>query len=80
MEYLRNALLPRRLTEMYADTKRTYEQIVQNNIINPQISSLHLKLKIQKTVWLPGGWSGPTRMLIRTMTLMGLWIVQELAI
>ena len=48
MEYLRNALLPRRLTEMYADTKRTYEQIVQNNIINPQISSLHLKLKIQK--------------------------------
>ena len=48
MEYLRNALLPRRLTEMYADTKRTYEQIVQNNIINPQISSLHLKLRIQK--------------------------------
>ena len=48
MEYLRSALLPRRLTEMYADTKRTYEQIVQTNITNPQLSSLHLKLKVQK--------------------------------
>ena len=33
---------------MYADTKRTYEQIVQTNITNPQLSSLHLKLKVQK--------------------------------
>ena len=48
MEYLRSALLPRRLTEMYADTKRTYEQIVQTDITNPQLSSLHLKLKVQK--------------------------------
>lgn len=50
MEAIRNALLPRRLTQMYADTKRSYEQIVQTNcnFINPQLSSLFLKLKIQK--------------------------------
>ncbi len=33
---------------MYVDTKRSYEQIVQTNITNPQLSSLHLKLRIQK--------------------------------
>ena len=33
---------------MYVDTKRSYEQIVQANITNPQLSSLHLKLRIQK--------------------------------
>lgn len=33
---------------MYVDTKSTYEQIVQANITNPQLSSLHLKLRIQK--------------------------------
>lgn len=50
MEAIRNALLPRRLTQMYADTKRSYEHIVQTNcsVINPQLSSLFLKLKIQK--------------------------------
>lgn len=50
MEAIRNALLPRRLTQMYADTKRSYEHIVQTNcsIINPQLSSLFLKLRIQK--------------------------------
>lgn len=50
MELIRNAqaLLPRRLTQMYVDTKRSYEQIVQANITNPQLSSLHLKLRIQK--------------------------------
>jgi len=33
---------------MYTDTKRSYEQIIQTSIINPQLSSLHLKLRIQK--------------------------------
>ena len=33
---------------MYVETKRSYEQIVQANITNPQLSSLHLKLRIQK--------------------------------
>ena len=49
MELLTAALLgPRRLTRMYADTKRSYEQIVQTPISSPQVSSLHLKLRIQK--------------------------------
>ena len=50
MELFRNAhaLLPRRLTQMYVDTKRSYEQIVQANTTNPQLSSLHLKLRVQK--------------------------------
>lgn len=50
MELIRNAhaLLPRRLTQMYVDTKRSYEQVVQANITNPQLSLLHLKLRIQK--------------------------------
>ena len=48
MEILRGSLLPRRLTQMYTDTKRSYEQIVQTNITNPQLSALHLKLRIQK--------------------------------
>ena len=33
---------------MYVDTKKSYEQIVQANITNPQLSSLHLKLRVQK--------------------------------
>ena len=33
---------------MYVDTKRSYEQVVQANITNPQLSSLHLKLRVQK--------------------------------
>ena len=33
---------------MYVDTKRSYEQVVQTNITNPQLSSLHLKLRVQK--------------------------------
>ena len=48
MEVIRNALLPRRITQIYADTKKCYEQIVQENVTNPQVSSLHLKLRIQK--------------------------------
>ena len=48
MEIIRHSLLPRRLTQMYTDTKKSYEQIVQTNVTNPQLSSLHLKLRIQK--------------------------------
>lgn len=48
MEVIRHALLPRRLTQMYTDTKKSYEQIIQTSIINPQLASLHLKLRIQK--------------------------------
>ncbi|KAK4691186.1 hypothetical protein P7C71_g5761, partial [Lecanoromycetidae sp. Uapishka_2] len=63
MEYLTAALLgPRRLTRMYADTKRSYEQIVQAPITNPQVSSLHLKLKIQKDRYVAWGleWADST--------------------
>lgn len=48
------AILPRRLTQMYADTKRSYEHVVQTNVVktnqinSPQLSSLHRKLRIQK--------------------------------
>lgn len=54
MELIRNAILPRRLTQMYADTKRSYEHVVQTNVAqtnqinSPQWSSLHRKLRIQK--------------------------------
>ena len=54
MELIRNAILPRRLTQMYADTKRCYEHVVQTNVVqknqtnSPQLSSLHRKLRIQK--------------------------------
>ena len=48
MEVIRTALLPRRITQIYTDTKRFYEQIVQQNVTNPQVASLHLKLRIQK--------------------------------
>ena len=48
MEVLANALLPRRISQIYADTKRSYEHIVRTHITNPQLSSLHLKLRIQK--------------------------------
>lgn len=54
MELIRNAILPRRLTQLYADTKRSYEHIVQINVVqtdqinSPQLSSLHRKLRIQK--------------------------------
>ena len=48
MEVLASAFIPRRISQIYADTKRSYEQIVRNNVPNPQLSSLHLKLRIQK--------------------------------
>ncbi len=50
METIRSALLPLRLSQMYADTKRSYDHIVQANrsVVDPQLSSLFLKLRIQK--------------------------------
>lgn len=48
MECVTNALIPRRVTTLYSDTKKSYECIVQNNVTDPQLSSLHLKLRIQK--------------------------------
>lgn len=48
MEVIANAFLPRRISQIYADTKRSYEHIVRTHITNPQLSSLHLKLRIQK--------------------------------
>lgn len=54
MELIRNAILPRRLTQMYADTKQSYEHVVRTNVGQtnpiscPQLSSLHRKLRIQK--------------------------------
>ena len=48
MEVLASAFIPRRISQIYADTKRSYEQIIRTNITNPQLSSLHLKLRIQK--------------------------------
>ena len=48
MEVIRNALLPRRITQIYTDTKRFYEQLIQEHVTNPQASALHLKLRIQK--------------------------------
>lgn len=47
---------------MYADTKRSYEQIVQAPITNPQVFSLHLKLKIQKDRYVAWGleWADST--------------------
>ncbi len=49
MELIRSARLPQRLTQMYADTKRSYEDFVQTNeITSPKLFSLNLKLRIQK--------------------------------
>ena len=43
-----STVLPRRLTQLFADTKRSYENIVQTRHDGPELSSLHLKLRIQK--------------------------------
>ena len=43
-----STVLPRRLTQLFADTKKSYENIVQTRHDGPEISSLHLKLRIQK--------------------------------
>jgi len=50
METLRHGLLPRRLTQIYTDTKRSYEHVVRINEdwSNPRLSTTYLKLRIQK--------------------------------
>lgn len=50
MEALRHSLLPRRLTQMYADTKKSYEHVVRTNQIrgNSQSSTTDRRLRIQK--------------------------------
>ena len=50
MEALRHSLLPRRLTQIYADTKKSYEHVVRTNQIrgSSQSSPTDRKLRIQK--------------------------------
>ena len=55
MEAIRSVILPRHLTQMYADTKRSYEQVVQTNVSNRQLSSVFLKLRIQKDRFIAWG-------------------------
>ncbi|MCJ1400794.1 hypothetical protein MMC11_004002 [Xylographa trunciseda] len=42
------AVFPRRLTQLFADTKKSYENVVQTQHNGPEASSLHLRLRIQK--------------------------------
>ena len=63
METLRGAgFFPRRLTQLFADTKKSYENVVQTETQSPQLSSLHLSLRIQKDRLLAWGmeWSDAT--------------------
>ncbi|KAL8793188.1 MAG: hypothetical protein Q9195_004218 [Heterodermia aff. obscurata] len=50
MEALRHSLLPRRLTQIYADTKKSYEHVVRTNQIRgtSHSSPTDRKLRIQK--------------------------------
>ena len=50
METLRHAFLPRRLTQIYTDTKKSYEHVVRTNEnwTTPRLSTTYLKLRIQK--------------------------------
>ncbi|MCJ1473035.1 hypothetical protein MMC13_001684 [Lambiella insularis] len=41
-------VFPRRLTQLFADTKRSYENVVQTQHTDSETSSLHLRLRIQK--------------------------------
>ncbi|KAI4155914.1 MAG: hypothetical protein LQ340_000640 [Diploschistes diacapsis] len=41
-------VLPRRLTQLFADNKKSYEALVQPRQSGPELSHLHLKLRIQK--------------------------------
>ncbi len=55
MEAIRSVVLPRRLTQMYADTKKSYEHVIQTNFSNRQLSSTFLKLRIQKDRFIAWG-------------------------
>ena len=50
MDTLRHSLLPRRLTQIYTDTKKSYEHVVRTNQrrSNSQSAATDRKLKIQK--------------------------------
>ena len=41
-------VFPHRLSQLFADTKKSYENVVQTRRIGAESSSLHLKLRIQK--------------------------------
>lgn len=43
-----STVFPRRLTQLFADTKKSYEHVVQTRHNAPEAASLHLKLRIQK--------------------------------
>lgn len=48
MELLRHDILPRRISQLYADTKRSYEHTIQNNVVHTSQTIVHTKLRIQK--------------------------------
>ncbi|KAI4086457.1 MAG: hypothetical protein LQ348_002649 [Seirophora lacunosa] len=48
MEVLRQSLVPRRISQIYADTKRTYEHMIQHHVTNIPQTATHTKLRIQK--------------------------------
>lgn len=43
-----STVFPRRLTQLFVDTKKSYEHVVQTRHNAPEAASLHLKLRIQK--------------------------------
>ncbi|KAL8831805.1 MAG: hypothetical protein Q9170_005133, partial [Blastenia crenularia] len=48
MEVLRQSFVPRRISQLYADTKRTYEHMIQQNVTSIPQTATHTKLRIQK--------------------------------
>ncbi|KAL8706111.1 MAG: hypothetical protein Q9201_000813 [Fulgogasparrea decipioides] len=48
MEALRQSFIPKRISRLYADTKRSYEQMIEHSIINATQTATHTKLRIQK--------------------------------
>ncbi|KAL8736985.1 MAG: hypothetical protein Q9181_002125 [Wetmoreana brouardii] len=48
MEALRQSLIPRRISRLYADTKRSYEQMIEHSVTNATQTATHTKLRIQK--------------------------------
>ncbi|KAL8786382.1 MAG: hypothetical protein Q9213_002798 [Squamulea squamosa] len=48
MEVFRQSLIPGRVSQLYADTKRSYEHMIQNNVLHASQTVVHTKLRIQK--------------------------------
>ena len=48
METVRSATLPKRLSQLYADTKKPHDNVVRKPLESPQKSSLYLQLRYQK--------------------------------